>query len=327
MAKYMSTPATHVVGVDLGGTNMQVGVVSPDNTVLGQSRLKTRAEEGADSVISRLCEGIAAACRDAGLRLEQIAGVGIGAPSPIDASFRTIINAVNLRWRNVPLADRVSEQLGGVPTTLDNDVNVAAWGEFVLGAGRDATNMLGVWVGTGIGGGLVLDGRLHHGTFGTAGEIGQGVILPNGGPAAEKLEDHASRASMVRKAVHLLRANEPSSMRDAIGGEFDQLRITHLAEAISAGDELAMRIGRHSARMVAIAAANAATLLSLDCVVLGGGGVESLGQWYIDQVRRVFDRVVFPDTLRQCAIVPTELRENAGLLGAALLARERLASA
>jgi len=320
----MAHASAHVVGVDLGGTNMQIGVVDGDNRIVGQARLKTQSTDGVDAVIDRLCEGIESACVGAGVKSRDLGGVGIGAPSPIDAACRIILNAVNLRWRNVPLADLVMSRLGGVATTLDNDVNVAVWGECVLGAGRGYRNVLGVWVGTGVGGGLVLDGRLHHGTFGTAGEIGHLIMLPGGGPASEKLEDHASRSAMERRATHLLRANEPSMMREMVEGDFEQIRMRHVAEAIRQGDAIAVRLGRHSARMVAIAAANAATLLSLDCVILGGGGAESLGDWYVQEVRRTFDDVVFPDTLRQCAIVPTQLRDNAGLLGAALLARQRL---
>lgn len=320
----MTGAAPHVVGVDLGGTNMQVGVVDGHNGIVGRARGKTLADEGVEAVIDRLCDAIHSACQDAGIKPGDLGAVGIGAPSPIDSTCRIIINAVNLRWRDVPLADLVGKQLGGVPTTLDNDVNVAVWGECILGAARGFRNVLGVWIGTGIGGGLVIEGQLHHGTYGTAGEIGQGVILPNGGPASEKLEDHAARSAMERRAIHLLRANEPSSMRDMVNGDVDQIRIRHIADAVQQGDGLALRIAQHSARMVAIAAANSATLLSLDCIVLGGGGVESLGDWYMQQVRGVFDKVVFPDTLRQCAIVTTQLRDNAGLLGAALLARERL---
>ncbi len=322
----MAQAAAYVVGVDLGGTYTQVGVVDAKNRVVGQARPKTRADEGVETVIERLCEGIEAACGDAGIAPADLGGIGIGAPSPIDADCRIIINAVNLRWTNVPLADLVSKRLHGVPTTLDNDVNVAVWGEYLLGAGRGFRNVLGMWIGTGIGGGLVIEGRLHHGSFGTAGEIGQGVILPGGGPASEKLEEHAARSAMERRAVALLRANAPSSLREAVHGRVDEVRISHIAQAVEAGDALASRIAGHSARMVGVAAANSATLLSLDCIVLGGGGVEALGQWYVDEVRRVFDEAVFPDTLRQCAIVQTQLRENAGLLGAALLARQRLCS-
>ncbi len=320
----MAQSGSHVVGVDLGGTNMQIGVVDAANRIVGQSRLKTQAEEGVDAVITRLCEGIESACSGAGVRVRDLAGVGIGAPSPIDASCRIILNAVNLRWRDVPLADLVSRRLGGVSATLDNDVNVAVWGECRLGAGRGHRNVLGVWVGTGVGGGLVLDGRLHHGTFGTAGEIGHVIMLPGGGPASEKLEDHAARSAMERRAAHLLRANEKSSLRNLVEGHPDDLRIRHIARGVEDGDPLAQRIAEHSARMVGIAAANAATLLSLDGVILGGGGAEALGEWYLSRVRRAFDEAVFPEELRQCAIVATELRDNAGLLGAALLARERL---
>ena len=312
-----------VVGIDLGATHMQVGVVDASHRIVGQARAMTLADEGPDAVIARLANAVRAACADAGVRLADLAGVGVGAASPIDATNRIVLNAVNLRWRRVPLADLLTQRLDGVPVTLDNDVNVAVWGEYRLGAAAGYRDVLGVWVGTGIGGGLVLDGRLHAGAFGTAGEIGHVIILPSAGRAAENLEQHGSRTAIVENACKLLRSNRVSCLSEMAGVDPDAIGIAEIARAVAAGDELAAAVAGHSADWVGLCAANVATLLSLDCVVLGGGAAEALGDWYMQRVRAAFDRYVFPDELRACAIVPTRLRENAGLLGAALLARER----
>jgi len=258
------------------------------------------------------------------------ARVCVGVPAPVDSTFRIALNAVNLNWRNVAAADLIHDALarrtGGkvdAHVTLDNDVNVAAWGEFRAGAGRDAVNMLGVWVGTGIGGGLVLNRQLHHGSFGTAGEFGQTWLFPGSGPAHLKVEHHGSRTFIVDDLRRLIRANSPSSLREMVDGNLEALTIAHVAVAIEAGDNLAIEVTRHAARAVGIAAANAVTLLSLDTVVLGGGVTEAVGHRYVAWVREAFDDAVFPERCRDCAILPTQLKDDAGVVGAGLLAWTR----
>ncbi|MFG0331602.1 MAG: ROK family protein [Phycisphaerales bacterium] len=311
------------VGIDLGGTHMQIGVVSASNDIIGRAADHTLADDGLDAVLDRMTRGVRLACDQAGVSLDELGGVGIGAPSPIDSTFRIALVAVNLGWRNLPLADLLSRKLGGAFVTLDNDVNVAVWGEHQLGAGRGMRNVLGIWIGTGIGGGLVLNGELFHGSFGTAGEIGHMVLNPELPREGNILEDFASRSSVVN-TVRARLAKDSGRRPEWLGDRAaDQLLISDLAKAVEAGDELVIETLRESARLVGYAAANAVTLLSLECVTVGGGLTEALGDQYLGWVRETFDAAVFPDACRACAIRPTELRENAGLLGAALIARER----
>ena len=317
-----------VIGVDLGGTHFQVGVVEHTGRILGRARGYTRPEDdGVDGVVTRLAEGVRDACDAAGIELKAVQGIGVGTPAPIDPTFTTAIKAVNLGWENVPLAPLLIDKLGGeVPVTLDNDVNAAVWGEYVLGAGRGHHSLFGMWIGTGIGGGLILEEKLHHGTFGTAGEIGRGVLYPDRDPADWIYEEHASRQAIVarvQKAVidgHQIVGLDSDAPQNS--GESD-LTIADIAQAYRAGDEVIRHIIDDSARATGIVAANTVTLLSLDAIILGGGVAELLGVEYLELVREWFNRAVFPETCRACTIVLTELRENAGLLGAAMLARER----
>lgn len=319
-----------VAGVDLGGTHMQIGVVDQDGRIVGRTRGLTPVASGPAGVIDAVVSRIDEACAAAGARLEDLRAVCVGVPAPVDATFRIALNAVNLNWREEPAAaliEQAIERRTGKPVathvSLDNDVNVAAWGEFALGAGRGAVNMLGVWVGTGVGGGLVLGGRLHHGSFGTAGEFGQTWLFPGCGPAHVRVEHHGSRTFIVDDIRRLIRANAQSSLRDMVGGDVSTLTIAHVAQAIASGDRLAVEVTRHAARVVGIAAANATTLLSLDTVVLGGGVTEAVGAVYVQWVREAFDEAVFPERCRNCAILPTSLKDDAGIVGAGALAWAR----
>lgn len=315
-----------VAGVDLGATHIQIGIVTGrDHELIARTRAETRAGEGSDCVMDRIAQSVREACNSAGLAsASDLSALGIGAPSPVDPEKGIVLDAVNLRWRKVALADELSDRLDGIPVVVDNDVNVAIWGEYRMGAAQSAVNCLGLWVGTGIGGGLVLDGRLFHGTFGTAGEFGQTIIYPGTGPAYCKVEHHGSRTFIVDNLIRLMRANRTTILSELVSDELENLTIAHVAKALEADDELAIEVTRHAADVLGIAAANAVTLLSLDMVVLGGGVVEALGARYLSWMRASFDRAVFPEQLRQCKLVETKLKDNAGLLGAALLARQRV---
>lgn len=305
-----------VAGVDLGGTHMQIGLVDQHNAIVSRVGLKTHAHEGSDAVLARLCAGVEDACAQAHCCVEDLVGIGVGVPSPVDATRRIALHAVNLEWRNLHVADELESRLRDTHVILENDVNVAVWGEFILGAVQGKRNILGMWMGTGIGGGLVLDGKLHHGTFGTAGEIGMARMYMRSDGREMLFEDFAARSAIEERLEEAIKAGESTTLdRNAVR---DPSAVAH---AFTSGDALVNQIVESAADLIGLMAANAATLLSLDAIVLGGGLVEALGDRFVHLVRSRFDEVVFPQQLRQCTIVPTQLRENAGLLGAAMLAR------
>lgn len=318
----MTTTGPLVVGVDLGGTHMQIGVVDAADRVAGRARRLTQAEQGRDAVIGRIVEGIEEACATAGARLADLAGVGVGAPGAIDVATGVVLEAPNLRWTNVPLARRLSDALGGLPVLLDNDVNVAVWGEHGLGAGAGAADLLGVWIGTGIGGGLILGGRLYQGGSGTAGEIGQMILFPGAPLGARTLEENCSRRQIIDRLVRLVRSNHPSSLLERLN-ETNSLTSADLAQAYTGGDDLTRRVLDEAADMLAVTIAGVVTLLGLRLVILGGGLSEELGQPFADRVAAAARPRVFPKALQSLEVRATTLADRAGLLGAALLARER----
>lgn len=322
--------AEHYAGIDVGGTNMQIGVVDAAGKLVGRARDKTAPDEGVGAVVARMANGIDLACEAAGITRDRLTGIGVGAPSPIDLTKRIAVNALNLGWINVPLADLVEDAVGhGVPVTLDNDVNVAVWGEYVLGAAKDARHVMGIWAGTGIGGGLVLDGKLFDGATGMASEIGHIVVDAAGAPDSRTLEQHAARSSVERAVRHGLNTNMPSCVLQlADTSNPDDVFIHHIIEAArDHQDPLCLDAVSHAAEMIGIASGNMVTMLSLDCIVLGGGLTEVGGDWFLHLVQKAYDHWVFGPFRETCVIKTTELCDNAGLLGAAMLARKRRAHA
>jgi glucokinase len=312
-----------VVGVDLGATNSMFGVVDTDNTILCHHHATTRADLGADVVAERIVEGVHETCRQAGLDPDRdVGGVGVAVAGAVDIATGVVLIADNMGWRDYPLRDVLDQALNRHVVVV-NDVNSAVWGEFCAGAGREAKDLLGVWVGTGIGGGLVIGGQLHHGAFATAGELGHTISVPDG-PAHERtVEDLCSRSGM-RGSLERRLAQHPESVLHELTTDGRPIGTEVLVKAYHRDDQLTHQMVNRSAEMLGIAIANSVTLLAIDTVVVGGGITEAMGEPYLDQVRASFDREVFPDRCRDCRIVMTQLQSEAGLLGAALLARQAL---
>lgn len=311
------------VGVDLGGTNVSAGVCDAKNNVIAREKKKTKAEEGGGAVIERICKVVQEALGKAGLALTDIGGVGIGAPGAVDINKGTVLNAVNLRWKDFPLAAELKSKLK-VPVTVDNDVNVGTWGEHVAGAAQEFDDLLGIFVGTGIGGGLIIGGKLYHGHYFTAGEIGHTILFGDAPLGIRTLENRASRTAVVNQLKELILANHESKITKLVDGNLDEIRSSVLAKAIKEDDKLTIEVAKQSARYVGIAIANTLTLLSLPCAVVGGGAMEAMGEPYLKWIRQSFEEHVFPEKLRAAKIIQSSLGDDAGVVGAAHLARLRL---
>ena len=310
------------IGIDLGGTNVQAGVLQGEK-LLASDRTKTKADGGSEVVIGRIGKLVREVVEKADLKMDDIAGLGIGAPGAVNHKKGVVINAVNLRWTDFNLA-KVLEKEVGVPVVVDNDVNVGTWGEFVAGAGKGYDDLMGIFVGTGIGGGFVLDGQLYHGANLTAGEIGHTVIRADAPLGRRTLENLASRTNIVNLLRQLIEANHSSEISKITDGDLSKVRSKVLAEAYKREDELTVKVIGHAAHYIGVSIANAVTLLSLPCVVVGGGVTEALKDGWMELIRDVFEEYVFPPELSKCKIVASQLGDDAGIIGAAHLAKQRL---
>jgi len=313
---------TALLGIDLGGTNIQFGVVTGGGKVLSRAKRKTIADEGRDAVLGRIVDGIDEACAQAGVSLSQIRAVGMGAPGPVDPNSGVVLEAVNLGWLNEPIAKILSDKLG-LPLYLDNDVNVAVFGEWKMGAARGATNMMGVWIGTGVGGGFILNNALFYGSFLTAGEVGHMMLSPENPPGVRSVEHNCSRTAMCSRVRQLIEAGRPSIVPELVDGKLNKIKSKVIAEAFRQGDELVTAVVRDAGERLGVVLGGIVTLLSIDKIVLGGGLTEAVGEPWVDMVSESVRRVAFPAVCKEVSVVASELEDNAGVIGAALIAAER----
>ena len=319
------------IGIDLGGTNMQIGVVDADGNLLSQAKRKTKAEDGLDAVLDRIMEGTFEACASADVPPTTLLGVGIGAPGVVEPRKGVVVEAVNLRWNDVPLADLLAKRLK-TRVVVDNDVNVAVYGENKLGSGKNARHLLGIWIGTGIGGGLILNGQLHYGHAHSAGEIGHTILFPFHPLGSRTLENNASRTNVSNRIIKLIHSNAKTKLTQELGDDPEkwgkEVKSKLIAQHYRGGeheDELVVRVVDDAAEMIAVAAANATTLLSLERVVLGGGLTEACGKPFVERVAKHARELIFPKGLAASVdIVASKLEDAAGVLGAAMLAMEKL---
>lgn len=310
------------IGIDLGGTNMQVGVVSSDLKLLSQAKKKTKAEDGVDGVMSRIVEGIVEACGEAKVKLTDLEAIGLAAPGAVDPTEGVVLEAGNLRWTNINAAS-ILQKKTGVKTYLDNDVNAAVWGENRMGAGKNAKHLLGVWLGTGIGGGLILNGELYYGPLMTAGEIGHMISIPFNPPGERSLEHNCSRTSVVNRIIKLIKANRKSKLTEYVEGDLEKIKSKLVAKAYEEKDELTVEVLDNAAELLGITLGGVVTLLSIDRIVLGGGLTEAMGSNWVSLVEQHTRRFSFPDRCKQVKVVASTLEDKAGLLGAAMIAMER----
>lgn len=312
-----------VVGIDLGGTNMQIGVIDETRRILGRAKKKTKAAEGMDAVIGRIIDGVHEAARAAGLEVAQLAGVGIGAPGAVQPETGTVVEAGNLAWKNVPLKDILEQRLG-VPVVLDNDVNAAVYGEFRLGAAQNARDIFGVWVGTGIGGGLILDRKLFYGHYFTAGEFGHMVIFPGALPGNRTIEQNCSRTSIAERILRLADTGRDSIISRMMDPDAERLKSRAIAKAYQQDDDLVREVVDTAAELLGTAIAGVVSLLSLEMIVIGGGLTEALGDPFVERIAAAVRHHTFPDKCKAVQVVGTALLDDAGVLGAAMIATDRL---
>lgn len=318
-------PPKPFAGVDLGGTNIQIGIISPDLRLLSEAKRKTKAEEKLEGVLGRIIAGVEEACEAAGIAVSDLGGLGIGAPGAVDPDRGVVLEAVNLRWDDVPLAELLTKRLK-LKSFLDNDVNVAVYGENKLGNGKNAKNLLGVWLGTGIGGGLILNGSLYYGHFWTAGEIGHTILFPNLPRGIRSLENNCSRTSIVDRLVRLIQANQKTKITAEVGDDLSKIKSRTLARHYREGereDRLVVEVVDEAAVLLGQSIGSIVTLLSLPRVVLGGGLTEALGPAFVERVEKVVREVAFPDACKKVDVVESTLEDTAGVFGAAMIAMER----
>jgi glucokinase len=311
--------------VDVGGTKIQSAAVRAEK-VVGGHRAGTPLT-GAKDVATAIGDAVGKALADAGAQLGDLRAVGIGAPGTIDTEAGTVSSSPNLpgfqQTEPVALGAMVSDALGGVAVKLDNDVRVAILGEWKRGAGRGYRNLLGVWVGTGVGGGLVLDGKVYQGQ-GAAGEIGHMIVKPGGRVCSDgrrgHLEAYAGRGQMEVQARRLVKEGHKTDLFD-IMAKRGRTRLSSgvWAVALEKKDKMARELVDDAVEALGVGLASVQNLLALEAIVIGGGLGDRLGPTFVDRIRDAMGPLLFvpeqPPTL-----LASEFRDLSGAVGAAVLA-------
>ena len=308
----------HYVGIDLGGTNLKLGLVSADGRILDQLTTPTEADPGPEHVLERMARAVHDLAERAGIEVGDVATVGVGAPGPVDWKAGVVLFAPNLKgWINIPARDVLHEKLG-VMVNLENDANVAAYGEFRCGAARNVNNLFLLTLGTGIGGGIIIDGRLFRGTTDTGAELGH-IVVQHGGRTCKCgrkgcLEAYASATAVVGRFREALDAGNSSGLAAK-----KKVECEHIFVAAAEGDDLAARIAEETAEYLAIGITSIMHVLNPEMVVLTGGMMKA-GDPFLDRVRHHVHETVFERAWSGCEIRWSTLDDDAGILGAALAA-------
>ena len=314
----------YILGIDVGGTNIVAGTVAEDGSeILGLVSEPTLPEQGPDNVVQRIVKLARASMAEA--RGKEIAGVGIGSPGPLDTRRGVVLLTPNLGWTDMPLRDRIAGALG-LPATLDNDANCAIFGEWWRGAARGADYVVGLTIGTGVGGGIVLHGDIYHGASDFAGEIGHMTIDSTGRRCKcgnyGCLEAYASGPAIAARAVEGIQAGAETSLPRYVNGDLQRITAQVVYEAAHDGDEYALEMVRDTAKFLGAGVANIINIFNPQVVVICGG-VTLAGDKLFVPLRSEVKRRAFKPAVAVCRIVPGELPGTAGVYGAVAVFRRR----
>lgn len=321
-----TTNSNFALGIDIGGTKIYTVVVDEDYNILGRGKKKT-GDGSPQQLMDRLKISVHEALQNAGITFDQIHTAGVGFPGPLDPDKGIILQATNLpAWSHFPLAEEVSSLIGA-PVFIDNDVNLGTYGEAVLGAGMGAKNVIGIFLGTGVGGGIIIDGKIYHGTAGTAGEVGHVIIQHGGvrGPFGLKgsVEGLTSRNAILRMIRSDIKKGKKCSL-DTLFKSGKKIGSSQLANAYREGDTVVMKAFHHAAELVGVTMGSLINLLAPDVVVLGGGVISAVPEAIVPISKRVAMSIMLESNRKTSRIEIAALGDDAGALGAAHYARQRL---
>jgi glucokinase len=317
-------PGPFVIGVDLGGTNIVVGAVASDGSMAAPARTEaTKADLGASAVSDRIASmvdaTIADVCNGNGGTRTDCLGVGVGAPGPLDRERGIVVVAPNLRWNNYPLRDEIQARVR-LPVTLDNDANCATLGEWWLGAARGARHVIGLTIGTGIGGGIIVGGELFHGASDVAGEIGHMTIETHGRRCScgnyGCLEAYASGTAIAERAREAVAHDGSSQLLAQAGGDVAAITAQTVFASAALGDRLALEVVRDTAGFLGAGIANLLNVFNPEVVVVAGGVMQA-GASLFEPLRAEVRKRAFRTAWEAARIVPGELPGTAGVVGAA----------
>jgi len=314
-----------LIGVDLGGTNLKTALLNLEGKILEKMVIDTG--ERKDIVLKQIVDTIENLLDRTGKKKSEIAGIGIGTPGLVDSEKGIIRGLTNIKgFENVHMKEYVESALD-IPTFIDNDVNVMAYGELKCGAGKNAMNIVCLTLGTGVGGGIIINGNIYRGSSFSAGEIGHipvnvdGPKCIFGGRAC--LESYIGRDKIIKRTIEKLTQRKESIILKLVLGDLKKITPKIVYEAAVAGDMLAIEIWRETARYLATALTGIINVLNPEIIVIGGG-VANAGKFLFEPLREMIKKRVFPFLAEKIQIIHAQLGEEAGIIGSAMLAKDSI---
>lgn len=312
-----------LVGVDLGGTATKFAILSPDGGLIHKWEIETDNRDHGKNIVPNIGKSIKEAFQSFNVKKEEVVGIGIGVPGPVDYASGAVFHTPNLAWKDhYPLKQAIEEQTG-LPSAVENDANCAALGEMWQGAGKDCKDLICITLGTGIGGGVIVGGKIVRGKGGAAGEIGHYTVDPEGSRCncGKKgcLETIASATGIVRLALEKIENGiYDGLLKEKIARE-GAISAKDVFEQAKNGDSLCMEVVDFAAFHLGLALANAANILNPEKIVIGGG-VAKAGPFLLDKVNDAFSKFAFSKVRETTILSLAQLGHNAGVYGAASLA-------
>ena len=318
------------LGIDLGGTKILTAVADTQGKMLSRDHSITPAIEGQKAVVKSVLESVGRALNQAHVAAADLAAIGLGAPGLSNPETGILFTSPNLPgWKDVPLRDIIEKELGK-KAFLINDANAAAVGELHFGAGRGARNFIYITVSTGIGGGIIINGKVYSGSAGTAGEVGH-MVIDDEGPVCNCgnrgcWETLASGTALAREARHRIKAGANTSILKYADGNIDKINAEAIHEAAQAGDKLANELIARTAYYLGIGLANLINIFNPEVIVIGGG-LSNIGDMLLKPAFKEAGRRAFKQAYQSVRFARAELGRNSGALGAATFALEKIREA
>ena len=318
--------AKKLIGIDLGGTSIKFGILTLDGQVQEKWAIATNILEDGKHIVPDIVASLKHRLELYGMTKDDFIGIGMGSPGAVDRQEKTVTGAFNLNWSATEQVGSIIEEALGIPFAIDNDANVAALGERWVGAGANNPDVVFVTLGTGVGGGIIADCNLIHGVAGAGGEIGHMIVEPDKGFACTCgnkgcLETVASATGVVRLARLLAESYEGDSLIKAAIDNGDSVSSKDIFDAAVSGDRFADSVVEKVCYYLGLATANISNLLNPDSVVIGGG-VSAAGEFLRGRIESYFKTYAFPQVRQSTHIKLAELGNDAGLIGAASLAKD-----
>ena len=311
------------VGVDIGGTNLKAGLVDESGELLATQKMKVASiadDEGLAWTVASLVQELA---RTVNIPVSDVASVGVGVPGTVEIRSGSINYTCNLPLRNVPLRKLFHRYLS-IPLYIENDANCAALAEYLVGAGRDSKRFVTVTLGTGVGAGIIVDGKIWSGAHGAASELGHLIIEVDGIPCTcgkcGCTERYCSATAIIRMAKEACTLHPDCAILKAVNGDVDKITAKTVFDLAKEGDDIANRVFRRYVKYLTIANNNVVSFLDPDMIVLGGG-VSRAGDFLLDAVRELLPKYLMYPVLPMPEIALAQLGNDAGIIGAALLGR------